>query len=103
MAPKFFVETLGCQMNYHDSERIVGLLERDGLEAATGESDADVIVGTQRIAHLPALVNGARERRRAVVDIRPFDDVSVPMGIARHSDPVRRRRRAGVGAATESR
>ena len=44
MAPKFFVETFGCQMNYHDSERIVGLLERDGLEAASTESGADVIV-----------------------------------------------------------
>jgi tRNA-2-methylthio-N6-dimethylallyladenosine synthase len=31
-------------MNVHDSERIAGLLEADGLVAATDESDADVVV-----------------------------------------------------------
>ena len=40
----FFVRTFGCQMNVHDSERIAGLLEADGLTPATDESDADVVV-----------------------------------------------------------
>src|SRR5688572_8193980 len=31
-------------MNEHDSERIAGLLEADGLVAATGVDDADVVV-----------------------------------------------------------
>lgn len=31
-------------MNEHDSERIAGLLESDGLEAAASEEDADVVV-----------------------------------------------------------
>ena len=31
---RFFVRTFGCQMNEHDSERIAGLLEADGLEEA---------------------------------------------------------------------
>jgi tRNA-2-methylthio-N6-dimethylallyladenosine synthase len=31
-------------MNDHDSERIAGLLEADGMEAATGLDDADVVV-----------------------------------------------------------
>ncbi|HEV3225282.1 MAG TPA: tRNA (N6-isopentenyl adenosine(37)-C2)-methylthiotransferase MiaB [Acidimicrobiales bacterium] len=45
MAPrKFLVHTYGCQMNEHDSERIAGLLEADGLEQATSADDADVIV-----------------------------------------------------------
>src|SRR4051812_9440567 len=44
MPRKFFVHTYGCQMNEHDSERIAGLLEADGLEAATSTDDADVIV-----------------------------------------------------------
>jgi tRNA-2-methylthio-N6-dimethylallyladenosine synthase len=38
------VRTYGCQMNEHDSERISGLLEADGLVAAESEGDADVVV-----------------------------------------------------------
>jgi tRNA-2-methylthio-N6-dimethylallyladenosine synthase len=44
MARTFLVQTYGCQMNEHDSERIAGLLEADGLEPATSADDADVIV-----------------------------------------------------------
>jgi tRNA-2-methylthio-N6-dimethylallyladenosine synthase len=38
------VRTFGCQMNEHDSERIAGLLEADGLVRAESEDDADVVV-----------------------------------------------------------
>ena len=41
---RYFVRTYGCQMNEHDSERIAGLLETDGLEEAESFDDADVIV-----------------------------------------------------------
>ena len=44
VARKYFVETFGCQMNYHDSERMAGLLEADGYDAADDERDADVVV-----------------------------------------------------------
>jgi tRNA-2-methylthio-N6-dimethylallyladenosine synthase len=44
MARKYLIETFGCQMNIHDSERMAGLLEQAGLEATTDERDADVIV-----------------------------------------------------------
>jgi len=40
----YLVRTFGCQMNEHDSERIAGLLEADGLVAAASEEDADVVV-----------------------------------------------------------
>ena len=44
-APKrYLIRTFGCQMNEHDSERIAGLLEADGLVAAADQDDADVIV-----------------------------------------------------------
>src|SRR5688500_4444281 len=43
-ARKYVIRTFGCQMNEHDSERIAGLLEADGLEAAADVDDADVIV-----------------------------------------------------------
>jgi tRNA-2-methylthio-N6-dimethylallyladenosine synthase len=41
---KYFIETYGCQMNVHDSERMAGLLEASGYEPAGHESDADVVV-----------------------------------------------------------
>ena len=44
MAKKYLIETFGCQMNFHDSERMAGLLEQAGYEPADGERDADVIV-----------------------------------------------------------
>ncbi|MEE2646992.1 MAG: MiaB/RimO family radical SAM methylthiotransferase [Actinomycetota bacterium] len=40
----YAVRTYGCQMNEHDSERIAGLLEADGLTLADTEEEADVIV-----------------------------------------------------------
>jgi tRNA-2-methylthio-N6-dimethylallyladenosine synthase len=44
-APRSYVlRTYGCQMNEHDSERIAGLLEADGLVRAASEADADVVV-----------------------------------------------------------
>ena len=152
MSPKYLIETFGCQMNVHDSERMGGLLEEAGYEATTdaGEADvvvintcsvrdraeqqlytrlgelrvlgaelgrrpivavagcvaqqegeairkrapgvADVIIGTQAIRQLPALVARAsaeRSGRRTLIDINPYDDVTFPVGLARRDDPVR--------------
>jgi tRNA-2-methylthio-N6-dimethylallyladenosine synthase len=150
VARKYLVETYGCQMNVHDSERIAGLLERDGLEPAATEADADVVVintcsvrdraeeklytrlgelreqardgrtapvvavtgcvaqqegarllaggspvdvvaGTHSLKRLPDLIAEATVRRKPAVDIRPHDDVSFPLGVVRHADPVRAR------------
>jgi tRNA-2-methylthio-N6-dimethylallyladenosine synthase len=44
MARKYLIETFGCQMNVHDSERMAGLLEQAGFEAADEAIDADVVV-----------------------------------------------------------
>jgi tRNA-2-methylthio-N6-dimethylallyladenosine synthase len=41
---KYLIETHGCQMNVHDSERMAGLLEQAGYEATSDSTDADVIV-----------------------------------------------------------
>src|SRR3982751_314778 len=41
---KYVIRTFGCQMNEHDSERIAGLLEADGLVRADHQAEADVIV-----------------------------------------------------------
>ena len=44
MARTYAIRTFGCQMNEHDSERIAGLLESDGLVPAASDDEADVIV-----------------------------------------------------------
>jgi tRNA-2-methylthio-N6-dimethylallyladenosine synthase len=44
MARKYLIETFGCQMNFHDSERMAGLLEQAGLEMTEDAADADVVV-----------------------------------------------------------
>lgn len=44
MARKYLIETFGCQMNFHDSERMAGLLEQAGFEPAEEAADADVVV-----------------------------------------------------------
>ena len=41
---KYFIETYGCQMNVHDSERMAGLLEQAGYEHTAEPRDADVVV-----------------------------------------------------------
>jgi tRNA-2-methylthio-N6-dimethylallyladenosine synthase len=144
VARKYFVETFGCQMNFHDSERISGLLDREGYEVAADEHTADlvvintcsvrekaeeklyarlgdlkhaaatttiavtgcvaqqegarilaraphvnVVVGTQRLKDLPALAARSAGDREARLAIDPHVDVSFPLGVVRHSDPVR--------------
>jgi tRNA-2-methylthio-N6-dimethylallyladenosine synthase len=44
VARKYLIETFGCQMNVHDSERMAGLLEQAGYEATDEAADADVVV-----------------------------------------------------------
>ncbi len=40
---RYFIRTFGCQMNEHDSERIAGLFEVDGMTRAGGPESADVV------------------------------------------------------------
>jgi len=44
VAKRAYIETFGCQMNVHDSERIAGLLEQSGYDLTNAPSDADLIV-----------------------------------------------------------
>jgi tRNA-2-methylthio-N6-dimethylallyladenosine synthase len=148
---KYFIETYGCQMNVHDSERMAGLLEQAGFEAAWEARDADVvvintcsvreraqeklytrlgeiqqttqetgrapvvavggcvaqqeagamlqrsplidvIVGTQSLRQLPALVAqaaAAADDAAPLIDVNAYEDVSFPLGVARRQDPVK--------------
>jgi tRNA-2-methylthio-N6-dimethylallyladenosine synthase len=150
LARKYFIETFGCQMNVHDSERMSGLLERAGFEPAASDADADVVVintcsvrehaedklytrlgelrvleeetgrrrtvavtgcvaqqegaalfgnanghvidvvvGTQRVKMLPVLVDGRVAGEAPRLEIGRMDDVSFPLGVARHFEPVK--------------
>jgi tRNA-2-methylthio-N6-dimethylallyladenosine synthase len=44
MSRKYAIETFGCQMNVHDSERLAGLLEQAGYQVASDPSEADLVV-----------------------------------------------------------
>ncbi len=44
MTGRYFIETWGCQMNVHDSEKLAGVLERAGYVSATGAAEADVVL-----------------------------------------------------------
>src|SRR5580693_8291087 len=40
----FYIETFGCQMNFHDSEKVVGTLISEGYAQVQREEEADLIV-----------------------------------------------------------
>ena len=40
----FYIETFGCQMNFHDSEKVVGTLVTEGYRQVEREEEADLIV-----------------------------------------------------------
>ncbi len=43
VTPKFMAVTFGCQMNAHDSEKLIGMLVEMGFEQTEKETDADLI------------------------------------------------------------
>ncbi len=44
MTKRIFLQTYGCQMNVHDSERMLGLMQADGYTVAESAETADVVV-----------------------------------------------------------
>jgi len=44
MSKTFYIETFGCQMNAHDSEKVVGTLLREGYAQVPDEADAGLIL-----------------------------------------------------------
>ncbi len=41
---KYFIQTMGCQMNVYDSEVLAGYLENMGISATDNEADADILI-----------------------------------------------------------
>jgi tRNA-2-methylthio-N6-dimethylallyladenosine synthase len=44
MPKTFYIETFGCQMNAHDSEKVIGTLEHEGYLRVEDEADAGLIL-----------------------------------------------------------
>ena len=44
MSKTFYLETFGCQMNAHDSEKVVGTLQQEGYTQVAEEAGADLIL-----------------------------------------------------------
>jgi tRNA-2-methylthio-N6-dimethylallyladenosine synthase len=44
VARTYLIRTFGCQMNAHDSERLAGLFEREGMEPTDDVEQADVVL-----------------------------------------------------------
>src|SRR3974377_1684901 len=41
---KFYIETFGCQMNVHDSEKVIGTLLAEGYEQVDRAEDAHLVL-----------------------------------------------------------
>jgi ribosomal protein S12 methylthiotransferase len=41
---RFYVETLGCPKNQVDSDKLIGTLLADGMQATDSAEDADLVV-----------------------------------------------------------
>lgn len=44
MSKKFFIETFGCQMNHHDSEKVAAILTQMGYTPAERVAEADLLL-----------------------------------------------------------
>ena len=44
MSKTFFIQTFGCQMNEHDSERIAGMLDEMNFKENPDRDKADIII-----------------------------------------------------------
>ncbi len=44
MSQRFYIETLGCPKNQVDSDKLIGTLLADGMEATEDPGDADLVV-----------------------------------------------------------
>jgi ribosomal protein S12 methylthiotransferase len=62
MARQYWVETLGCPKNQVDSDKLIGTLVADGLVAAEGPDEADLVV-----VNTCAFVESARQESVEVI------------------------------------
>ncbi|MCI0679499.1 MAG: tRNA (N6-isopentenyl adenosine(37)-C2)-methylthiotransferase MiaB [Actinobacteria bacterium] len=92
---RYLIRTMGCQMNEHDSERVAGLFESDGMSRARGYEDADVVfVNTCTVReNADNRMYGNLGQLKAVKDVNP-DLLLVVGGCAAQKDRDLVRRKA---------
>ena len=101
MPGRYLIRTFGCQMNAHDSERIAGLLDGEGLEPTDDVEQADVVVLNTccirenadnklygHLGHLKALKDQRPEMQIAVAGCLAQKDRDLIQGRAPHVDVV---------------
>ncbi|MGH3649306.1 MAG: tRNA (N6-isopentenyl adenosine(37)-C2)-methylthiotransferase MiaB [Acidimicrobiia bacterium] len=83
----YFIRTFGCQMNEHDSERIAGLFESDGMTPTDGYAAADVVyINTCTIReNADNRMYGNLGQLKAIKDVNP-DMLLVVGGCAAQKD-----------------
>lgn len=71
--PKYYIWTIGCQMNKVESERLSGLFEQSGYQAADSTEEADVIVLNSCVVrqHAEDKVINKLNNLKAVKRVRP--------------------------------
>jgi len=90
----FYMQTFGCQMNYHDSERMKGMLENMGMTAVIEPNRADVlIINTCAVREKPERkLFGALSLIKKLKDERPEIIIGVTGCMApRDADTIRQR------------
>ncbi|MBQ3552973.1 MAG: tRNA (N6-isopentenyl adenosine(37)-C2)-methylthiotransferase MiaB [Clostridia bacterium] len=71
---RYHIESYGCQMNNHDSERIAGMLNEAGYRPADSKNDADIIIFNTCCVreHAELRVFGNVGALKALKDEKPF-------------------------------
>ncbi len=97
---RYFIRTFGCQMNAHDSERLAGVFEADGMVAASGVDDADVVVLNTCCIRENAdnKLYGTLGHLKSLKDRRPGLQIAVGGCLAQKDREVIRRRAPWVDA-----
>ena len=89
----FYIETFGCQMNFHDSEKVVGTLISEGYAQVQREEDADLIVyntcSIRDKAEQKVFIQQSA-RRDAPHDLRAGGAVPGAGSMDLHDDPLER-------------
>jgi tRNA-2-methylthio-N6-dimethylallyladenosine synthase len=75
---RFYIETLGCQMNDHDMEKMASILVKDGFERIETIQDADVVIvntcavrekAEQKFYSLMGRLRIMKKRRRVLLGV----------------------------------
>ncbi len=94
MSKKFYIETHGCQMNVHDSEKAAFALSSAGYEAASDPAEADlVLLNTcmvrERAAQKVFTRIGELKRQRMAASVRPPAAIFGVMGCVAQAEAER--------------